>query len=55
MPKRKAQIAKNLKGETVLRTFGTTKRSRNNPIRLSDGKVHPVITVRMEPRQSGTT
>lgn len=46
-------IGINKDGETVMRTFGTTKRSRENPVRLSDGKVHPVTVRRIGDDDAG--
>lgn len=41
-PRHRTEEKINAKGEKVITQYGTTKASKRNPVRLSDGKVHPV-------------
>ena len=49
-PRHRTEEKTNAKGEKVLAQFGTTKASKRNPVRLSDGKSHPVTVRFVEPR-----
>lgn len=49
-PRHRTEEKTNAKGEKVLKQYGTTKASKRNPVRLSDGKKHPVTTRFVEPR-----
>lgn len=41
-PRNRTAEKTNAKGEKVLIQYGTTKAAKRNPVRLTDGKTHPV-------------
>jgi hypothetical protein len=41
-PRHRTAEKTNAKGEKILVQYGTTKASKRNPVRLTDGMVHPV-------------
>lgn len=49
-PRNRTEEKTNAKGEKVIKQFGTTKASKRNPVRLTDGKTHSVTVRYAEPR-----
>nr|WP_307334104.1 hypothetical protein [Microbacterium sp. SORGH_AS_1204] len=41
-PRNRTEERTNVRGEKVIAQFGTTKASKRNPVRLTDGRTHPV-------------
>lgn len=49
VPRTMTAEKRNAKGELVLKQYGSTKRSKQNPLRLTDGLEHPVTVTRVNP------